>query len=170
MDMQAGLRAFTTFSPVGPTFPNASHVCEVEIDPDTGQVVIDRYAVVCDVGTVINPLLLEGQVHGGVVQGLGQILLEEMVWDPDTGQPVTGSFMDYAMPRADNIPSIDVATNDVPTSKNPIGAKGAGESGTVGAMPCLYNAIADALAIEGATMVSMPASPEKIWRAIAAAR
>jgi len=170
MDMQAGLRAFTTFSPVGPTFPNASHVCEVEIDPDTGQVVIDRYAVVCDVGTVINPLLLEGQVHGGVVQGLGQILLEEMVWDRDTGQPVTGSFMDYAMPRADNIPSIDVATNDVPTSKNPLGAKGAGESGTVGAMPCLYNAIADALAIEGATMVSMPASPEKIWRSIAEAR
>jgi carbon-monoxide dehydrogenase large subunit len=169
-EMAAGLRAFTTFTPVGPTFPNASHVCEVEIDPETGRVSIERYAVVCDVGTVINPLLLEGQVHGGVAQGLGQILLEEMVWDTATSQPITGSFMDYAMPRADNIPPIKVATNEVPTAKNPLGAKGAGESGTVGAMPCLHNAIADALTTVGAKMVSMPVSPEKIWRAIAGTR
>ncbi len=146
-------------------FPNGCHVCEVEIDPDTGAVEIDRYTVVDDFGNLINPMLVEGQVHGGVVQGIGQALLEEMVLDAD-GQVLTGSFMDYGMPRADHIPDLKLDFHAVPATTNPLGVKGCGEAGTTGAMPCVINAVLDALAPLGVTDLDMPATPEKIWRAI----
>ena len=165
-DMDAGLKAFASFAHPAPTFPNGCHIAEVEIDRATGVVALVNYTVVCDVGTVMNPMLLEGQVHGGVVQGFGQIRLEEMVWQADSGQLLSGSLMDYCMPRADDLPFIQVETNPVPTPTNPFGIKGAGESGTVGAMPAVLNAIADALASAGAAPVAMPATPEKVWRAL----
>ena len=139
---------------------------EEEIDPDTGHVEILRYLVIDDVGTVMNPMLLKGQIHGGIVQGVGQILGEQIVWDAETGQPLTGSFMDYAMPRADLVPSFEVESNPVPTPMNPLGIKGAGEAGTVGAMPCLVNAIVDALSPLGITTIDMPATPQRIWQTI----
>ena len=128
-----------------------------------------RYCVVDDVGTVMNPLLLKGQIHGGVVQGLGQIIMEQIVSD-DSGQLLTGSFMDYAMPRADDVPFFEVVGNEVPTPTNPLGIKGAGEAGTVGAMPCVVSAIVDALSPLGIEGFDMPATPERIWQAIRAAR
>ena len=153
------------FAPVRPSFPNGSHACEVEIDPETGTVTILRYCAVDDVGTIMNPLLLDGQVHGGIVQGVGQLLMENIVWDA-TGQPVAASFLDYAMPRADTVPSFELATNVVPTKSNPLGVKGVGEAGTVGALPCVMNAIVDALAPLGVRTLDMPATPERVWRAI----
>ena len=167
-DMDAGLKAFATFAHPAPTFPNGCHIAEVEIERATGVVELVAYSVVCDVGTVMNPMLLEGQVHGGVVQGFGQIRLEEMVWEAGSGQLLSGSLMDYCLPRADDVPFFQVETNPVPTPTNPYGIKGAGESGTVGAMPAVLNAIADALASAGAAPVAMPATPEKIWRALQA--
>jgi len=164
--MEPGLRAYAGFVPPAPTFPNGCHICEIEIDPETGIAEIVRYTVVDDVGTVMNPLLLEGQIHGGIVQGLGQILFEDLVIDPDSGQILNGSFMDYCMPRADNLPSFDVATNAVPSRTNPLGIKGAGEAGTVGAMPSVLNAVRDALTPLGISRFDMPASPERLWRAI----
>ncbi len=168
-DIEPGFYEHATYSPTGPTFPNGCHACEVEIDPDTGQVALTKYWVTDDVGVIMNPLLVKGQVHGGVAQGVGQILTEDMRWDPETGQPLTGSFLDYGMPRADDLPSIEVTANVVPTPTNPLGIKGAGEAGTVGAMPCVMNAIADALAPIGATPPDMPATPERVWRAISEA-
>jgi len=153
------------FAPVRPSFPNGSHACEVEIDPETGTVTILRYCAVDDVGTIMNPLLLDGQIHGGIVQGVGQVLMENIVWDA-TGQPVAASFLDYAMPRADTVPSFELATNVVPTNTNPLGVKGVGEAGTVGALPCVMNAIVDALAPLGVRTLDMPATPERVWRAI----
>jgi carbon-monoxide dehydrogenase large subunit len=146
----------------GPTFPNGCHVAEVEIDPDTGVVSIARYSIVDDFGTLVNPLLVEGQVHGGIAQGLGQALLENVVYD-SAAQLLTGSFMDYGVPRADDMPRvIDFDTRPVPNPNNPLGAKGCGEAGTIGAMPSIMNAIIDAL---DGTQIEMPATPEKIWRA-----
>jgi carbon-monoxide dehydrogenase large subunit len=168
--METGLMAMASFTPPAPTFPNGCHICEVEIDPDTGVVRVDRYTVVDDVGTVMNPLLLKGQIHGGVVQGLGQILLENMQFDPESGQVLTGSLMDYALPRADDVPSIAVDSHPVPSPTNPLGIKGAGEAGTVGAMPCVHGAILDALAPLGIKWLDMPASPHRVWRAIEAAK
>ncbi len=153
------------FAPVRPSFPNGSHACEVEIDPETGTVTILRYCAVDDVGTIMNPLLLDGQVHGGIVQGVGQLLMENILWDA-TGQPVAASFLDYAMPRADTVPSFELATNVVPTNTNPLGVKGVGEAGTVGALPCVMNAIVDALAPLGVRTLDMPATAERVWRAI----
>ena len=153
------------FAPVRPSFPNGSHACEVEIDPETGTVTLLRYCAVDDVGTIMNPLLMDGQVHGGIVQGVGQLLMENVVWD-DTGQPVAASFLDYAMPRADTVPSFELAANVVPTKTNPLGVKGVGEAGTVGALPCVMNAIVDALAPLGVRTLDMPATPERVWRAI----
>jgi carbon-monoxide dehydrogenase large subunit len=167
--MDSGLAAFASFKPSGPTFPNACHVAEVEIDPETGNLAVLRYVAVDDVGVVLNPLLLEGQLHGGIAQGLGQILSERLVFD-DQGQLLTGSFMDYAMPRADQMPGFEIETHVVPTAINPLGVKGAGEAGTVGAMACLMSAIDDALAPLGAAEFAMPATPERLWRAIRAAR
>ncbi len=150
-------------------FPNGCHVCEVEIDPETGTVEVVDYSVVDDVGTVLNPLLLKGQIHGGVAQGLGQAVMERVVFDPGSGQSLSGSFMDYAMPRAADICAIRVAANPVPTATNPLGVKGAGEAGTVGALPAVTGAILDALAPLGVDALPMPAAPETVWRAIAAA-
>ncbi len=151
----------------GPPFsyPNGCHVAEVEIEPETGIVTLARYAMVNDFGTVINPLLVEGQAHGGVVQGLGQTLLEHVVYD-EAGQPLAGSFMDYALPRADAAPNFTIAYHPVPAKTNVLGVKGCGEAGCAGAMPSIMNAIVDALAEFGVTHIDMPATPERVWRAI----
>ena len=168
--MEPGLYETGTFAPTQDTYPNGCHVCEVEIDPDTGHVQIVNYAVVDDVGTVINPKTLKGQIHGGVAQGVGQVLMEQVLYDRSSGQLMTGSFMDYAMPRADTFPDIEVQSNPVPTKLNPLGAKGAGEAGTVGALPAVMNAIIDALAPLGVADMEMPATSERVWRALAAAQ
>jgi carbon-monoxide dehydrogenase large subunit len=150
------------------TYPNGCHVVEVEIDEGTGVVELARYAAVDDVGHMINPMLVEGQLHGGIAMGVGQALMETIVYQGD--QIVTGSFMDYAMPRADNFCNFVAGENEVPTKLNPLGVKGAGESGTVGALPAVMIAVNDALSRIGAPYVGMPATPEKVWRAIEAAR
>jgi len=164
--METGLRAFAAFNPEGPTFPNSAHASEVEIDPETGALEVLGYWVVDDVGTVLNPLLLKGQIHGGIVQGLGQVIGERVLWDPADGQLLTGSYMDYQMPRAADVPHIEAETNVVPTRMNPLGVKGAGEAGCVGALPCLMSAILDALAPLGIDHFEMPATPERLWQAI----
>jgi carbon-monoxide dehydrogenase large subunit len=138
----------------------------LEIDPETGEVEIIAYSVVDDVGTVMNPLLLEGQIRGGIAQGVGQILLEDIVFDPDSGQLVSGSFMDYAMPRASDLSPMHCETNPVPTHTNPLGVKGAGEAGAVGAMPAVGNALVNALKPLGIRDLPMPATPERLWRLI----
>ncbi len=162
---ELGLSAGMMVVADGPTFPNGSHVCEVEIDPETGRCEILRYCVVDDVGRAVNPMLVEGQIHGGVVQGVGQILGEDIAYDRD-GQLLSGSFMDYAMPRAAGMPQVESAFNEVLAKTNPLGVKGAGEAGTVGALSAVTNAIVDALAPLGIDHVDMPATPERIWRAI----
>jgi len=169
---EGGLYETGTFSPAQDTFPNGCHVCEVEVDPETGAVALVAYSVVDDVGTEINPTGLKGQIHGGVAQGVGQALLERVAYDPDSGQPVTGSFMDYAMPRADTTCSIKAESRPVPTQLNPLGAKGAGEAGTVGALPAVINAVIDALVPLGVNPadIEMPATSERIWAAIRNAR
>ncbi len=163
--MEPGLFATAVYSAPRENFPNGCHICEVEIDPQTGEVEVARYSVVDDVGTVLNPLLLHGQIHGGVAQGIGQILMEDIRFDA-SGQLVTGSFMDYAMPRAGDLSSIQAESNPVPTKTNPLGVKGAGEAGCVGALPAVANAIVDALSEFGVRHIEMPATPERIWRAI----
>jgi carbon-monoxide dehydrogenase large subunit len=164
--VEPGLYETGTFAPSSDTWPNGCHVCEVEVDPDTGDVELVSYAIVDDVGTVINPLTLKGQIHGGVAQGVGQALMEEVVYDAESGQLLTGSFMDYAMPRATTLPDMVIESRPVPTKLNPLGAKGAGEAGTVGALPVVMNAVHDALAPLGVRALDMPASPERVWRAI----
>ena len=164
--LEGGLFETSTFSPDANTFPNGAHVCEVEIDPDTGQVDLLRYSVVDDVGTVINPIGLKGQIHGGIAQGVGQALMEQVVYDPDNGQLLSGSFMDYTMPRADTTCAIQVESNPAPTKLNPRGAKGAGEAGTVGALPAVMNAVLDALAPLGVSELDMPATSQRVWSAI----
>jgi len=150
----------------GPSWPNGCHVCEVEIEPETGAVEIVRYTTVDDVGRVINPLIVAGQVHGGIAQAVGQALMEQVVYD-DEGQLLTGSFMDYALPRADDLPHIDTHTDESsPCRINPLGAKGVGELGTVGATPTVINAVLDALRPLGVTDIAMPATPARVWRAI----
>jgi len=151
------------------SFPNGCHVCEVEIEPETGETKIVRYTVVDDFGVVINPLVVEGQVQGGIVQGVGQVLLEHTVYDSD-GQLVTGSYMDYAMPRADDMCEIDFSTRNVPCATNPLGVKGCGEAGNGGSMAAVMNAILDALAPEGVTHLDAPATPHRVWEAIRAAK
>jgi carbon-monoxide dehydrogenase large subunit len=165
-----GVEGGDTWQPTASTFPNGCHVCELEIDEATGAVRIDRYTVVDDFGTVINPLLVEGQVHGGVAQGIGQALVEETVYDRDSGQLLSGSFMDYAMPRADLVPAIDFSMGPVPCATNPLGMKGAGEAGAIGAPPAVINAVVDALSPLGIRHVDMPATPERLWRLIRDAR
>ena len=169
-NFEGGLYENATFKAERDTYPNGCHICELEIDPETGDVTVDRYFVVDDVGTVMNPIGLKGQIHGGVAQGIGQILCEQVVWDRESGQLLTASFLDYAMPHAQMIPNMEVKSNPVPTKYNPLGAKGAGEAGTVGAMPVVMNAVMDALAPLGVTDVLMPASPLNVWRAIEAAK
>jgi aerobic carbon-monoxide dehydrogenase large subunit len=157
------------FTPPQPTFPNGCHVCEIEIEPDTGHIDILRYLVVDDFGTVINPLLLAGQVQGGVAQGVGQAMLERTVFDPETGQLLTGSLTDYCIARAEDLPAIEFAYNIVPCRTNPLGVKGAGEAGAIGAPPALVNAVVDALSELGITHLDMPLTPERVWRTIEAA-
>jgi carbon-monoxide dehydrogenase large subunit len=159
-----GLAANASVAPGNATFPNGCHLCEVEVDPETGEVRLDRYVVADDVGTVVNPLLLKGQIHGGVAQGAGQALMEEMRYD-EGGQMLTATFMDYAMPRAADLPSIGVLSNPQPTATNPLGAKGAGEAGTVGALPAVISAVCDAI---GVAHLDMPATPERVWAALRA--
>jgi carbon-monoxide dehydrogenase large subunit len=142
----------------------------LEIDPDTGVVTIDRYAVVDDVGKVINPMIVEGQIIGGLAQGFGQALLEAVEYDRESGQLLSGSFTDYAMPRADNMPDFACGFNNVPCKTNPLGVKGAGEAGSVGAPPAVVNAISAALSPLGVTDIDMPATPLRVWEAIEAAR
>jgi aerobic carbon-monoxide dehydrogenase large subunit len=147
------------------TFPNGCHVAEVEVDPDTGATRIVNYVAVDDFGVVLNPLLVAGQVHGGVVQGLGQALMEHAVYD-ESGQLLTGSFMDYAMPHAADMPSMRVSTVEVPCKNNPLGVKGCGEAGSVASPAAVINAIIDALAELGVRQVDMPATPQAVWRLI----
>ena len=151
----------------GPSWPNSCHVCEVEIDPETGVTQIVRYTTVDDVGRVINPLIVAGQVHGGIAQAVGQALLENTHYDPESGQLVTGSLLDYCLPRADDLPSFNTSTDETtPCKINPLGAKGVGELGTVGGTPTVMNAVIDALRPLGVKHIDMPATPEKVWRAI----
>ena len=168
--VEPGFYETGTFSPPADTYPNGCHVCEVEIDAETGEVALVRYAVVDDVGTVINPLTLKGQIHGGIAQGVGQALMEQVVYDQESGQLLTSSFMEYGMPRADTFCDIAVASNTVPTRLNPLGAKGAGEAGTVGALPVVMNAVMDALATVGVRDFDMPAASDRVWHAMQAAR
>lgn len=164
--MEPGLIAQAVYNATEMNYPNGCHVVEVEIDPETGAVEVIAYNVVDDVGTVMNPLLLKGQIQGGIGQGLGQALMEDQRYDPDTGQNITSSFMDYSLPRADNFSMIDVKSNGVPTATNPLGVKGAGEAGTVGALPAVTNAVIDALSGFGVDHIEMPATSERIWRAM----
>jgi carbon-monoxide dehydrogenase large subunit len=164
--MEGGLAATYVYQAEVENYPNGCHICEVEIDRDTGETDVVRYTVVDDVGTVLNPLLLHGQIQGGVVQGIGQILMEDIRFDAGSGQLQTGSFMDYAMPRAHHLCDIEVESNPVPTKTNPLGVKGAGEAGCVGALPAVANALVDALSEFGVRHIAMPATPEVIWRAM----
>jgi aerobic carbon-monoxide dehydrogenase large subunit len=146
----------------GRSYPNGVHITEVEIDPETGALTMDRYTVVDDFGTLVAPMLVMGQIHGGVAQGFGQAVTENAVFDAQ-GQLLTGSFMDYGMPRADDLPMIRFASEPVPTARNPLGMKGCGEAGTVGALAAVSNAVRDALAERGVGHVDMPFTPSRIW-------
>ena len=166
VDIEPGLCATAVFTSRVENFPNGAHVCELEIDEETGVVELLAYKVIDDVGTVLNPLLVYGQVTGGVAQGVGQALMESIIFEPGTGQLLSGSFMDYAMPRADTMCAVEVHSNPVPTATNPLGVKGAGEAGCVGALPAVVNALVDALSPLGIRHVPMPATPEALWRAM----
>jgi len=152
------------------SFPNGCHVAEVEIDRDTGTIEVVRYSMVNDFGTVINPMLVAGQAHGGVVQGIGQALMEHQVYDRESGQLLSGSFLDYAMPHASQMPNVECALEEVPCKTNPLGVKGIGESGTIGAPPAVINAVIDALKPLGVDRIDMPATPLRVWQAIQAAK
>jgi carbon-monoxide dehydrogenase large subunit len=168
-DMEPGLNEDATYTATIMNYPNGCHVCEIEIDPDTGVVDVLNYNVVDDVGTVMNPMLLKGQIQGGVAQGLGQALMEIISYDSD-GQLLTGSFMDYAMPRASDMSYMEVKSNPVPTKTNPLGVKGAGEAGNVGGLPAVMNAVINALHPLGISHIDMPLTAEKLWQAIRQAK
>ena len=169
-ELEPGLEETTYYHPpAGGTFPSGTHCCEVEIDPETGAIEIVGYWVGDDFGKIINPMIVEGQVQGGVAQGIGQALLEDAIYDPDSGQLMTASFLDYCMPRADDLPAIHVDSIDGYTPNNPLGAKGCGEAGAIGAPGAVINAVYDALQAVGVDDVTMPATPYKVWSAIAAA-
>lgn len=165
-----GLEASASYSGDIPNYPNGCHACEVEIDPATGTVVIDRYAVVDDIGRPINPMICDGQLHGGIAQGVGQALLEKVVYDRDSGDQTTASFMDYAIPRADDLCNVTSKLSCIPCTTNPIGIKGVGESGTIGAPPAVMNAVLDALRPLGVRHLDMPATPFRVWQAITQAQ
>jgi aerobic carbon-monoxide dehydrogenase large subunit len=167
--LEPGLDETAFYDPTNFTYPAGTHICEVEIDPETGVVQVVSFVACDDFGNVINPMIVEGQVHGGVAQGIGQALLEQCVYDRETGQLLTGSFMDYAMPRADDLPSFQVGTKVTPCTHNPIGAKGCGEAGAIGAPAALMNAVHDALAPRGVRYLDMPATPHRVWQALRAA-
>ena len=167
--MEPGLEALSYFDPKNFTWPFGTHICVVEVDPDTGEVDLLRYVAVDDVGNVINPMIVDGMVQGGVAQGIGQALLEEAVYD-ENGQLLTGSMMDYAVPTAEDIPSFELERTVTPSTSNPMGVKGAGETGTIASSPAVINAVVDALSPLGIKHIDMPAKPEKVWRAIQAAK
>jgi len=161
--MEPGLSATSVFEPSNFTFPFGTHICVVEVDPKSGEIAVKKYIAVDDCGKVINPLLVDGQIQGGIAQGLGQALFEEVVYD-ENGQLLTGSLMDYALPKAKDLPRLELARTETPTPVNPLGAKGVGESGTIGSTPAVVNAVVDALAPFGVVHIDMPLKPEKIWR------
>ena len=165
--LEPGLNEQAFYDPTNFTFPAGSHICEVEVDPDTGHTTIVNFTAVDDFGNVINPMIVEGQVHGGLAQGIGQALLEGCRYDKESGQLVTGSYMDYCMPRADDVPSFKVGTEVTPCTHNPLGVKGCGEAGAIGAPAAVINAVTDALGVRD---IEMPATPERVWRAAAALR
>jgi len=167
-EIEPGLNEHADYG-TDPAWPNGTHICEVEIDRETGKVALTRYVAVDDVGTMLNPMLVEGQIFGGIAQGAGQALMENLVYDPESGQLITASFTDYCMPRADDFCAFELHENPVPTATNPLGVKGAGETGTCGALPAVMSAVNDALFSIGAPEIDMPATPEKVWRAIAQA-
>ncbi len=164
--MELGLNANAAYHTVRQNYPNGCHVIECEIDPETGVVSLENYVVTDDVGTVLNPMLLKGQIIGGIAQGIGQMLMEEIRFDPSSGQILTGSFMDYPMPHAELFPHVSIKSCPVPTETNLLGTKGAGEAGCVGALPAMANALVDALSHLGVTHIDMPATPERLWRII----
>ena len=168
-ELEPGLDEQAFFDPVNFNFPFASYVCEVEIDPETGAVSVERFTAVDDVGTIVNPMIVEGQVHGGLAHGIGQALLEGVVFD-ESGQPLTGSLMDYTLPRADNLPSFDLDHTVTPCPMNPLGAKGVGEIGAIGAPPAVVNAVVDALRSRGVNHIDMPVTSESVWQAIQSAK
>jgi carbon-monoxide dehydrogenase large subunit len=167
--LEPGLDETAFYDPMNFTFPGGCHICEVEIDPETGTTEVIQFVAVDDIGRVVNPMIVEGQVQGGVAQGIGQALLESAVYDAG-GQLLSGSFMDYTMPRADNIPNITVGTESTMCTHNPLGAKGCGEVGAIGAPPAVVNAVVDALKPYGVRHLDMPASPQKIWSIIHSSR
>ncbi|MFO1246200.1 MAG: xanthine dehydrogenase family protein molybdopterin-binding subunit [Ramlibacter sp.] len=168
--LEPGLNETAFYDPTNFTFPAGTYICEVEIDPATGVTRVDKFTAVDDFGTIINPMIVEGQVHGGLVQGIGQALMENCVYDKETGQLLTGSFMDYAMPRADDFPQFKLDTICTPCTHNPLGTKGCGEAGAIGSPPAVINAVLDALKDLGVKEFDMPASPSRVWEAIQAAK
>jgi aerobic carbon-monoxide dehydrogenase large subunit len=168
--LEPGLDETAFYDPTNFTYPAGTHICEVEIDPDTGVVKVERFSACDDFGNIINPMIVEGQVHGGLAQGIGQALLENCVYDRESGQLLTGSLMDYALPRADDLPAFEVATKVTPCTHNPLGAKGCGEAGAIGAPAALMNAVLDAMSSRGVAHFDMPASPHRVWSALAGAQ
>jgi carbon-monoxide dehydrogenase large subunit len=164
--LEPGLNETAFYDPTNFTYPAGTYICEVEIDKGTGEVKIASFTAVDDFGTIINPMIVEGQVQGGIVQGIGQALMENCVYDNDTGQLLTGSFMDYAMPRAEDFPNFKLATLCTPCTHNPLGTKGCGEAGAIGSPPAVINALLDALAPLGVKDFDMPASPHRVWEAM----
>jgi carbon-monoxide dehydrogenase large subunit len=168
--LEPGLNETAFYDPTNFTFPSGTYICEVEVDPATGVTRVDKFTAVDDFGTIINPMIVEGQVHGGLVQGIGQALLENCVYDRETGQLLTGSFMDYTMPRADDFPDFQIGNICTPCTHNPLGTKGCGEAGAIGSPPAVINAVLDALHGVGVKEFDMPASPHRVWEAIQAAK
>jgi carbon-monoxide dehydrogenase large subunit len=164
--MEPGLKETAFYDPSNFTFPAGCYICEVEVDPATGVTEIVQFVAADDFGNIINPMIVEGQVHGGIAQGIGQALLEGCLYDPASGQLVTASYMDYTMPRADDLPSFSVSTTNTPCPGNPLGMKGCGEAGAIGSPPAVINAITDAI---GDNDLTMPATPLKVWSALKAA-
>jgi aerobic carbon-monoxide dehydrogenase large subunit len=169
-ELEPGLEEHAFYDPLNFTYPGGCHVCEVEIDPDTGVTKVINFTAVDDIGRVINPMIVEGQVHGGLAQGIGQALLESAVYDNSTGQLLSGSYMDYTMPRADDLCSFTVDTHNTMCTHNPLGSKGVGEVGAIGSTPAVINAVLDALLPLGVTDITMPATPHRVWLAIQASR
>ncbi len=165
-ELEPGLEETAFYDPKNFTFPAGCHICELEVDPETGVVSIERYSVVDDFGRIVNPLIVEGQVHGGLAQGIGQALLENCAYDPESGQLMSGSYLDYCMPRAGDLPSFQVSTETTPCTHNVLGVKGCGEAGTIGSPATVINALVDALSVAGVSDISMPATPHKVWQAI----
>ena len=159
--VEPGLKETAFYDPVNFSFPAGTHICEVEVDEATGETKVVKYTAVDDFGTIINPLIVEGQVHGGIVQGIGQALYENSIYD-ESGQLTTASYMDYTMPRADNFPNFEIDYTSTPATSNPLGSKGCGEAGAIASPPAVMNAVVNAIG----TDISMPATSEKVWRAL----